>query len=180
MSIPLCTPEAPQGSYQKVSWFQSAEVAPATGIASLSGSVAGLDYGELFADAFGAVCAADSPLTKLGRPLRWSDLEGRALIANGLSRAIADPGYRALEQQARLMVRNVTSILALVRRGIGVTLLPRLAVPPEDEALRLLPLAAFGIRRHVGVIRRDGASLSPVAEAFSAALVRRCASAKPS
>lgn len=140
------------------------------GIASLSRSNGALDYREFFADDFGVVCAAGCPLAALRRPVQWRDLSNQVLIANGLSRAIADPTYRALEQHSRLMVRNVTSILALVRGGIGVTLLPSLSVPRDDKEICFLPLAVPGIRRHVGVIRRAGTTLSPVAQAFRTAL----------
>ena len=94
------------------------------------------------------------------------------LISNGLSRSVPDPAYRALEQHSRLMVRNVTSILALVRRGFGVTLLPRLSVPRDDNQIRFLPLAVSGIRRNVGVISRAGTTLSPVARAFCKVLIQ--------
>ena len=38
-TLPLCTPELPQGSYQKVSLFQSLTVAPETGITLSSGRI---------------------------------------------------------------------------------------------------------------------------------------------
>ena len=70
------------------------------------------------------------------------------------------------------MVRNVTSILALVRRGVGVTLLPSLSVPRDDNRIRFLPLAVAGIRRDVGVISRADTTLSPVAGAFCEVLMQ--------
>jgi len=142
------------------------------GIASLSGADGALDYQQFFADDFGVVCAADCPLTRFERPVQWNDLGDLTLISNGLSRSVPDPAYRALEQHSRLMVRNVTSILALVRRGFGVTLLPRLSVPRDDNQIRFLPLAVSGIRRNVGVISRAGTTLSPVARAFCKVLIQ--------
>ena len=119
-----------------------------------------------------AVCAADSPLTRLKRTVRWSNLGDTTVIANGLSLSIADPVYRDLERQSRLMVRNVTSLLALVRQGVGVTLLPSLSVPRDDKLIHFLPLAVSGIRRNVGVISRADTTLSPVARAFCEVLLR--------
>ena len=142
------------------------------GIASLNRTDGAVAYRPFFADDFGVVCAAGSPLTRLKRPLKWTDLGEETVIANGLSRAIADPAYRKLEEGSRLMVRNVTSILALVRRGVGVTLLPSLSVPRDDKRIRYLALAGSGIRRDVGVISRADSTLSPVAGAFCDVLMR--------
>ncbi len=142
------------------------------GIASPGGAGSALDYRPFFADRFGVVCAADSPLTRLKRPVRWNDLGEATVIANGLSRSVADPDYRDLEERSRLTVRNVTSILALVRRGVGITLLPSLSVPHDDHRIRFLPLAKSGIRRDVGVISRADTTLSPVARAFCDLLMR--------
>ena len=142
------------------------------GIASLGRADGALDYRAFFADDFGVVCAADSPLTRLKRPVRWSNLGDTTVIANGLSLSIADPVYRDLERQSRLMVRNVTSLLALVRQGVGVTLLPSLSVPRDDKLIHFLPLAVSGIRRNVGVISRADTTLSPVARAFCEVLLR--------
>ena len=141
------------------------------GIASSVGAGGALDYRPFFSDDFGVVCAADSPLTRLKRPVRWSDLGGATVIANGLSRSVADPAYRDLDEGSRLMVRNVTSILALVRRGVGITLLPSLSVPRDDDRIRCLPLATSGVRRDVGVISRADTTLSPVARAFCEVLL---------
>lgn len=149
------------------------------GLASLGGAEAALDYQEFFADDFGVVCAAGSPLARLKRPIRWTDLGDAAVIANGLSRSIADPAYRDLERRSRLMVRNVTSILALVRQGVGVTLLPDLSVPRDDRQIRFLPLAVSGIRRSVGLITRADTTLSPVASAFCEALMQHAPKGSP-
>lgn len=142
------------------------------GIASSGGADGALDHRPFFADDFGVVCAADAPLTRLKRRVRWSDLGDATVIANGLSRSIADPAYRSLEERSSLMVRNVTSILALVRRGVGVTLLPSLSVPRDDEGIRFLSLAGAAIRRNVGVMSRADSTLSPVARAFCEVLMQ--------
>jgi len=125
-----------------------------------------LDFAPLFRDRFRLVCADTSRLARLGRPVEWQDLAGERLIRNGASEAIEAAGYRALAGEATLMLRNVTSLLAMAGSGLGVTLLPALStavLPPDVTACDLADGTAT---REVGVIERKAASRSPVAAAF--------------
>lgn len=76
------------------------------------------------------------------------------------------PEIQALNAGAKLMVRNTTSLLALVQAGIGATILPELSVPLDKLEIRLLPLEAGNLTREVGIIRKTETPLSPAAEAF--------------
>lgn len=68
---------------------------------------------------------------------------------------------------SRLLVRNTTSLLALVKAGVGVTVLPRLAVPDAGrDGLVALGFRQPGLRRTVGVFRRAGMQLSLAAREF--------------
>lgn len=94
------------------------------------------------------------------------------LIRNGASDAIAVPDYRALARRAPLMVRNVTSLVAMAVSGLGVTLLPALATARLSSDVAACDLADTSAVREVGVIERKGVSRSPVAAAFLALLHR--------
>lgn len=77
-------------------------------------------------------------------------------------------GLRDIEPAARqLTVHNTASLLALVKAGVGATVLPELAIPKPDRALLTIrPIGEPPITRTVGLLYRDGISLSPAAMAF--------------
>lgn len=130
----------------------------------------GIDRTMLFSDAFGVVCRADHPLAEAGDPLDWEALEPWTFIANGLCGHIADKGFQRILARSRLMVRNTTSLLAMVRAGVGVTVLPRLAVDRAGREVRFLPVADAAARRCIDILRRAHVSSSPAARRFDDAV----------
>jgi DNA-binding transcriptional LysR family regulator len=146
------------------------------GIASAPSESTGLGFQPLFRDPFRLVCRAGSPLIARRAPLSWDALEGYEMIMNEASRSLPSPGFQALARHARLTVRNVASLLAMVQSGVGVTLLPALATVNLPDSLCALPLADPAALRIVGLISRQGKIASPVTMAFRedlAAAVRR-------
>lgn len=136
------------------------------GIASPIEERSGLRYRPLFEDALGVICRRDDPLAGLDRAVRWSDLDGRPFLANGLCHMIDNAEFRRIVDTAPMTARNVTSVLALLRAGMGPTVLPRLSLPVEDDTLCFLPIEDPGARRRVGLLTRQGDRLSPSADAF--------------
>lgn len=136
------------------------------GIAGRPRAAGVLVFRPLFRDRFKLVCATASPLAALDRPVAWADLESETLIRNGASETIVSPAYRALAERAALMVRNVTSLIAMAESGVGVTLLPALSTARLPGGTRACNLADTSVLREVGVIERKDASRSPVARAF--------------
>lgn len=129
---------------------------------------------SLFSDHFKVVCRAGHRLERLGRPVRWADLADETLIRNGASQTIEAPEYRLLSKPAPLMVRNVTSLIAMVGSGLGVTLLPALSAASLPGGVVACELADPSAVREVVVLEQKGRSRSPVAEAFLALLADRC------
>ena len=136
------------------------------GIGSLVRRDTATRFEPIMRDAFGVVCRAGDDLAMLDRPIVWADLAGRRMIANLLCGVIDDPEFRDLLDASTLMVRNTTSIMALVRSGIGYTILPRITAPEADPELIFRPLAEQRWFREVGLIQRSGHAPSPVATAF--------------
>lgn len=136
------------------------------GIASAPASAAGLIFTPLFEDRLHLVCRSDSPLTKAKAPLTWSELESVPLVLNEAARGLATSEFQSLAAKARLSVRNVTSLLAMVQAGVGVTLLPGLATVALPPPLVALPLADPACIRQVGILQREGRIQSPLAIAF--------------
>lgn len=135
------------------------------GIGSLP-EVEGMQRTELFSDPFGLVCRKDHPLAANWDPSSWRTMGDHTLIANGLCAQITDPDFTAILAQSRMMVPNTASLLGLVRQGLGITVLPRLAVAGSLDALAFLPLVDLGARRTVQLMSRPNALLMPAARAF--------------
>jgi len=136
------------------------------GVAGPPDAGSALSLRPLFRDPFRLVCRSGDPLAQHTGPLDWADLDAARLIGNDASDAIASDAYRALLGGSAVKARNVISLLALVRAGAGVTLLPRLATVSMRPDLVALPLADPGAERAVGVILRQDRSMSPVCRAF--------------
>ena len=140
------------------------------GIASPMDATAQLEYRPLFSDPLGVVCSATHPLCDLDRPLDWKDLRADRFIANGTCAHIEDPAFAEILSGSDLDVQNTTSLLALVAAGIGITTLPRLAVPADRTDIRFLPTGYAGLQRDIGILLSAQRSLAPAAANFVAAV----------
>lgn len=139
------------------------------GIGSLP-EMPGFERHLAFTDAFGVVCPHDHPLAATRKLLRWSDLGDHGFIANGLCSHVKDAAFQPILTASRLMVRNTTSLLSLVRAGLGVTLLPELLVLRGHGDLAFLPLAESTARRDVWIVTPPVAMLTPAARALVQAI----------
>jgi DNA-binding transcriptional LysR family regulator len=75
-----------------------------------------------------------------------------------------------LEVNEYLELNSIETIVALIRRNVGVSVLPRLHRGgwEADPLLRLIPIASPPITRSIGIIRRsDAAGLAKIAEAIA-------------
>jgi DNA-binding transcriptional LysR family regulator len=129
-------------------------------------NVEGMRRTELFSDAFGVVCRKDHPLAENWDQLAWPTIGDQTIIANGLCKQITDPDFAPILARSRLMVPNTTSLLGLVRQGVGITVLPRLAVANFLDELAFLPLVDVAARRTVHLMSRPNNLLMPAAREF--------------
>ena len=141
------------------------------GINFIGSSSGDLKFTPLVEDPFVLACRRDHPFAGR-RSLKWKDLEGQQLI--GVSRA---SGNRVLLDAAlakttvRLSwfyeVNHLSTSLGLVERGLGVSVLPRLATPQEDHPLLMtVPLVDPLVTRTIGIVERRVGRLSPAAQRF--------------
>ena len=141
------------------------------GINFVGSSHGDLNFTPLVEDPFVLACRKDHPFAKR-RSLKWKDLEDQKLI--GVSRA---SGNRVLLDSAlakttvRLSwfyeVNHLSTSLGLVERGLGVSVLPRLATPQEDHPLLMtVPLVDPIVTRTIGIVERRVGRLSPAAQRF--------------
>jgi LysR family transcriptional regulator, carnitine catabolism transcriptional activator len=127
-----------------------------------------LRFRPMFEDELVVVCASGSRLAARSREtVDWGDIAGEQVIANGIMLGLSRPDGTPMADRSRLLVRNTTSLLALVRTGVGVTVLPRLAVPPAGrDGLVALGFRQPGMTRTVGIFQRAGMELSPAGREF--------------
>jgi DNA-binding transcriptional LysR family regulator len=135
------------------------------GIGTLA-QVEGMQRTKLFSDAFGVVCRRDHPLADDWDQLTWASMTDHVLIANGLCEQITDPDFAPILAKSRLMVRNTASLLALVREGVGITVLPRLTVTGLQDDVVFLPLADVTARRTVHMMSQPMNVMMPAAREF--------------
>jgi DNA-binding transcriptional LysR family regulator len=140
------------------------------GLATSTGTGADIDSEPLFSDAFGVVCRSDHPLAASDLPLDWNELAPWPFIGNALCATISDERFQRILARSQLTVRNTTSLLAMVRAEVGVTVLPRLVLEGAARGLSFLPLADPAARRRIDILRRKATSLSPAAQSFQDAI----------
>jgi DNA-binding transcriptional LysR family regulator len=137
---------------------------------------ADLDFVPLLEDPFVLACRRDHRLARK-HELSWGDLVGEALI--GVSRA---SGNRMILESAlaaahvrlnfRYEVNHLTTSLGLVEKGLGISVLPKLATPPGDHAvIATRPIGHPEVKRTIGLVERHAARLSPVAQRFRDMLI---------
>lgn len=135
------------------------------GVATL-GPMTGFDRRKLFTDGFGIVCRADHPLGAERGSVRWADIAGYDLIANGLCDLIREEAFAPILAASRLSVPSTASLLGFVRAGVGITILPRLAVQADNDGLIFRHLAETSAHRDVHVVSQPVQNLAPAARAF--------------
>ncbi len=130
-----------------------------------------LNYLSVLSDRYGVVVPA-SHRFKDKQSVQWQQL-----IEEELLFLSADTGIRAQlnqfrqagqlqlsDQKAILEVSNPAGLAALIRQGIGISVLPALAASTESfKELCFIPLTAPQMRREICLVSRKGRSLSPAA-----------------
>lgn len=125
-----------------------------------------LSFEPLFREPLDFVCPAEHSLAQSARPLKWEQIERENFIQNGAAAALGIAEIEALAAGSTLTATNVTSNLAMVEAGLGVTILPRLCRWKCSHAVRFLPLADPRSSRTVGWIAKEGRNLQPASLKF--------------
>ncbi|MGR3623391.1 LysR family transcriptional regulator [Pseudophaeobacter sp.] len=150
------------------------------GIATANQHSGSLNRQDLLSDAFGLVCPALHPLARLDRPLSWEDLPPHHFIANDLSAQIPAEASRQLHEGSLLKVHNMTSLLAMVQAGLGVTILPEMTAKlAESYGLIFCPLADASTRRQIHLLRKADTPASPAARELERQIIATVADLQP-
>jgi DNA-binding transcriptional LysR family regulator len=146
------------------------------GINLTGGSHPDLTFTPLIDDPFVLACRRDHPLSKR-RHLAWKDLEGHAVVGvsrNSGNRTILDSALARAKVRVEFFyeVNHLTTSLGLVERGLGISVLPKLATPPSGHpTIVTKPINGPEVKRTIGIIERRTARLSPAARQFRDMLV---------
>ena len=124
-----------------------------------------LAFSPLFEDNVGVVMRKDHPLARR-RSLKWQELTDERFIANGTSRLLKHTPAASLVDNNDFFISNMISLLAMLEAGSGITTLPRLAFPINNDKLCFVPLSEPKLVRKIGIIKQASRSLSPSAQAL--------------
>jgi|HigsolmetaGSP12D_1036236.scaffolds.fasta_scaffold01094_8 Transcriptional regulator len=142
-------------------------------VATLPQAVPDLASLPLVEDWFCAVFPQEHPLADVTRPT-WEDIQQFDLILLSQGSSAREQFERAVPRATldgdgplRYDVTNVGTAAGMVREGLGVTILPRMALPQLNLAgLSCAALADETARRTISIIHRVDRSLSPAAQAL--------------
>jgi len=130
-----------------------------------------LEFVPLIHDTYMAVLPAGDALARR-RLLTWDALLARPFIAmstNSYIRQIVDATLAPLGKLILPSVETsqVSTVLAMIEAGLGVTALPQIALPlGAASPLRLRPLTDPVVERSIGFITSRRRELPPAAQAF--------------
>jgi len=141
------------------------------GINLIGTSEPDLRFTALIDDPYVLACHVDHPFARRAR-ITWADLEGQPLI--GVSRAsgnrmILDSALAKLDVRLNFQyeVNHLATSLGLVERGLGLSVLPKLATPPENHGIIVTKgIEEPTVKRSIGLVERVTARLSPAAQLF--------------
>lgn len=146
------------------------------GICSVVSDDPALSFQPLFEDEFGLVCHRDHPMAS-HQSLTWKDIVALPLLGTVAHAQLRARPEAAILHNRPIYIANMLTLLAMLRRNFGVTVLARLGLPPEQEDLVFIPLVAPRIRRTLGLRTLAGSALSPAAARMADLLLAEVARA---
>lgn len=139
------------------------------GINFLGAREQGIDFEPILQESFVMACLPDHPLARR-RAVNWQDIGKYPYMTVAKSsgnRMMLDMAMAPSEKQPAsfIEVRHVSTLLEMVKAGLGIAVVPQLAMPSDrSSVLRAIPLKEPAITRTLGIIRRSGRVFSPGAQ----------------
>ncbi len=124
----------------------------------------------LLKDPVGVVVHRNHPLAQRDSIDHWEQLKPYDYIANGTGVLLNGSDATELIAKAKFTVNNITSLFSMLDHDIGITTLPKLAMPRLGHELVWRPLCNPCIEREIGIIHRQDQNLSPATLAFIKAI----------
>ena len=148
------------------------------GVTYIGTQEADIDFRPLMEEAFVLACPAGHPLAGHAS-VAWADLgEHRyiALAQGSGNRFLIDQALARSQSRPRWFceVTHVPALVSLVAAGLGIGVLPRMALPPDGRhGLVAVPLVKPRVSRTLGLISRRGRPLTAAARLLYDLLVER-------
>lgn len=138
-------------------------------IVSAPGPMPGLQYRVLLQESFVLACPAGHQLAARRR-IQLRDLVGVRLIRyarNGSIGQHLDFLMRGISFEAAMEVDQLTTVAGLVTAGLGVSVVPSIAIPFFDpEKVSLVPVVSAGFTRQIHLVWQASRVFGPAAQAF--------------
>ena len=135
------------------------------GIASLSPNSINLESELLTEEPFICLLPKGHPLESNKKPLSFDDLIAHPFISNDLLELSNHQDVQKLVSAAHLKIRNVSSLLAFVGSGFGITLLPKMASSLAPNLI-IKPLEDTSLTRKLFLLKSSNRSLSSATTEF--------------
>jgi len=128
-----------------------------------------IEFEPLLDDPFVLACPLDHPLAKRRR-ITWAELAQHdyvSLAQGSGNRFLLDQALAQIERKPEWFceVRHVPALVSLVESGLGIGVVPRLAMPPRGRLVSI-PLDGPTVSRTIGIIRRRGRPLRAAPDLF--------------
>ena len=127
-----------------------------------------LKFTPLFADKLELICHRDHELAQNTAAIAWTQLDNVTFLDTGITKTLV---ARHDAGESKFNFPNITTLVAMLRSNLGVSVLPSLAVPKSTNDLvsrSLVPSES----RNIYLITRKGWTLSPAAEAMIDTITR--------
>lgn len=134
------------------------------GFCTLDQTRKNIRFEALFTERLDLVCHKDHPLASQKRGILWEDIAMHGFIMNGSFNIQPPPEALKTLKQSDLEARNVASILAMVRAGLGISILPHLCRPLHDPDIVFKPIKEKSAQRTVGWVVAVDRNLQPATE----------------
>lgn len=134
------------------------------GIASSRHALNGVHSVELFKDQFGLVCSANHSLAHQPGDVTIDDILNAGFLRNALCDQIETARFRDRLDAIYTTIHNTHSLLAMVRTGQWVTVMPRSVLDSAPQGLYFCNVTGLPDQRVVHLYQRDQIGGGPIAE----------------
>ncbi|WP_170149663.1 LysR family transcriptional regulator [Rhodoplanes roseus] len=141
------------------------------GVTIVAANSADLTVSILLKEPYVLVCASNHPLAR-EKAVNWDVLLRYPLIRVSPqtgNRILLDDalGSRREKLQWLYEVQHTSTAIKLAAEGVGLTILPRLAVTNIDSKVAAVPLQNPKVTRAIGIVSRAGVPMSSLADEFA-------------
>lgn len=129
----------------------------------------GLDFQVVMVDRLSLFVPAHHPLAKR-QSISLSELAGEPIILTGRDSSVRERVEQLFSEEGLMLTPGLeanymSTVMALVRQGLGMTLLPESADEGRGDLVQVR-IDHAGVNREIGLITRAGFGLSPAAASF--------------